>query len=247
MYGTLFKAVAKAGKRDELLKFLIWDAQVADRTEPNTLRFDVWPVSGEPDAVYVYEAYSSVKGFEAHKAHAPYQQFVSHIEQKVLDPGCQLQIMDWTHSIASNDDDRPGSSEHAPASELLTFDDFPVNPTARPNFDGEAVLRRLTMRRNASVALVQFERGVRTHWHHHGGDQLLWFIEGMGTITVREADGTEGIRTTSPGDMVRIRSGVRHRHGASEASPATHVAITIGTTVWEEPTASGRAEIVARG
>jgi len=72
----------------------------------------------------VYEAYSSIKGFEAHQANAPYEQFVSHIEPKVLDPGRQLQMMDWTHSIASIDDDRPGSSEHAPASEFLTFDDF---------------------------------------------------------------------------------------------------------------------------
>ena len=51
MYGTLFKAVAKPGRRDDLLKFLMWDAQIADRTEPDTLRFDVWPVPSEPDAL----------------------------------------------------------------------------------------------------------------------------------------------------------------------------------------------------
>ena len=56
MYGTLFKAIARPGKRDELLKFLLWDAQIADLTEPDTLRFDIWPVSRESDAVYVYEA-----------------------------------------------------------------------------------------------------------------------------------------------------------------------------------------------
>ena len=184
------------------------------------------------------------KRFEAHKAHAPYQQFVSHIEPKVLDTNGQLRMMDWTHSLASNDDDRLGSSECAAASELLSFDDFPVDLNARPNFDGEAVMRRLTPRRNASVANVQFGKGVRTHWHHHGGDQLLWFIDGTGTIEVREADGTEKIRTASSGEIVRIRAGIRHRHGATAAGPATHVAITIGTTIWEKSTATNRAELV---
>lgn len=235
MYGTLFKAVAKPGKRDELVKFLKWDAEIANLTEPETLRFDVWPVSTEPDAVYVYEAYTSEKGFEAHQANAPYQQFVSHIEPNVLDPDDRRpQLMQWTHSIASNDDDHLASSKHAPASELVIFDDFPIDSNARPNFDGEAMLRRLTMRRNASVAHVHFKRGVRTHWHHHGGDQLLWFIEGTGTIEVREPDGREWSRTASPGDIVRILSGVRHRHGASDAGPVTHIAITIGSTVWGE-------------
>jgi quercetin dioxygenase-like cupin family protein/quinol monooxygenase YgiN len=232
MYGTFFKAVAKPGKIDELVKFLQWDAAVADQTEPDTLRFDVWPVSGEPDAVYVYEAYIDEKGFGKHKEHAPYQQFVSHIAPHVLEPNPRAQVMDWTRSIASNEDEC--LSPQAPAIEPVVFDDFPIDHEAEEYFDGEAVLRRVTMRRNASVAHVHFSPGVRTHWHYHGGDQLLWFIEGTGTIEARNGMGGPWSRIASPGDIVRIHSGVWHRHGASETGSATHIAITIGSTVWEE-------------
>ena len=235
MYGTLFKAVAKPGKFDELVASLRGNAKNADLNEPDTLRIDVWPVRNEPDAVYVYEAYSDPKGFDEHKKNAPYHEFMDHIVPHVLDRELS-DVMPWTESLASNDGERASSPQRPPGSEFLIFDDFPVDPEAGKHFDGEAVLRRITARRNAAVSYVQFEPGVQTHWHQHGGDQLLWFIEGTGVVSV-QTDGVDRSCTTSPGDIVRIRGGVRHRHGASKVGAATHLAITIGATVWGEPTA----------
>jgi autoinducer 2-degrading protein len=58
MYGALIKVVAKPGAKKELLEFLRWDAAVAQKAEPGTLRFDLWGVPGNPDAFYLYEAYA---------------------------------------------------------------------------------------------------------------------------------------------------------------------------------------------
>ena len=60
MYGGMVKLVALPGRKRELLDFLSWDAEVARTSEPGTLRFDVWEVPDEPDAVYLYEAYADV-------------------------------------------------------------------------------------------------------------------------------------------------------------------------------------------
>ena len=53
MYGGLVKFVVKPGMRSEFLEFLLWDAKVAKNTEPDTLRFDVWETSLEPERFQV--------------------------------------------------------------------------------------------------------------------------------------------------------------------------------------------------
>lgn len=55
--------VAHEGRKAELLAFLRWDAEVARSREPGTLRFDVWEVPGEPNAVYLYEAFVDQAAF----------------------------------------------------------------------------------------------------------------------------------------------------------------------------------------
>jgi (4S)-4-hydroxy-5-phosphonooxypentane-2,3-dione isomerase len=72
MYGGLARFVVRAGKREELLELLRWDARVARDGEPGTLRLDVWEVEGEPGAVYVYE---DVEAFEVHVRNAPVTKF----------------------------------------------------------------------------------------------------------------------------------------------------------------------------
>ena len=42
-------------------------ADVAAADEPGTLRFDVYDVPYEPDAVYLHEAYASDEAFTAHR------------------------------------------------------------------------------------------------------------------------------------------------------------------------------------
>jgi quinol monooxygenase YgiN len=81
----LLKIVAKPGLKEELVELLIWDADVAAREEPGTLRFDVYDVPGEPDAVLLYETYADEAAFEAHKAGAPFQKFMGHIVPNVVE------------------------------------------------------------------------------------------------------------------------------------------------------------------
>jgi (4S)-4-hydroxy-5-phosphonooxypentane-2,3-dione isomerase len=80
----LIKITAHTGKKDELVEFLRWDADVAAADEPGTLRFDVYDVPNEPDAVYLYEAYAGDEAFAAHCDGPPFKKFVDHIVPNVI-------------------------------------------------------------------------------------------------------------------------------------------------------------------
>jgi quercetin dioxygenase-like cupin family protein len=112
----------------------------------------------------------------------------------------------------------------------LSFWSYPPDPEVLPHFNGYAELRRLAPERDASVAHVHFPPGVRTDWHFHAGQQILWFIEGEGEVSLREGAPTRCV----VGDIVRVDGGVSHWHGACNARSATHIAITIGETTWQE-------------
>ena len=86
MYGGMIKLVARSGRRDELLEFLRWDAEVAQAQEPGTLRFDVWQVPDEADAVYLYEAFVDEAAFDTHKEGEPFKKFVAEIIPNVIEP-----------------------------------------------------------------------------------------------------------------------------------------------------------------
>jgi quercetin dioxygenase-like cupin family protein/quinol monooxygenase YgiN len=223
MYGKLFKIITKPGGKNELVKFLREDAAVARDTEPGTLRFDVWDVPGHPDAVYVYEAYTNLKAFEKHQANEPYKRFVDQIGPELI--GEQSTFFGWTDSLVSNTDpvtDDPDISK-------VSFGSFPPDVENLRHFNGRAELRRLAPDRKASVAHVHFPPGVRTDWHHHGGVQLLWFIDGEGEVTLDN----EKTLSCRAGDIVRVAAGSRHWHGASAEHDATHIAITVGETTWD--------------
>lgn len=72
MYGILFRAKAKPGKYQELVRFLKWDGEVCSDKEPGTLRFEFYPDPGDNDALYVYEAYRDENAFREHKRNDPY-------------------------------------------------------------------------------------------------------------------------------------------------------------------------------
>jgi quercetin dioxygenase-like cupin family protein len=80
------------------------------------------------------------------------------------------------------------------------------------------------------VGNVFFEPCSRTHWHSHGGGQLLIIVAGEGFVA--DADETVAVRA---GDMVWTPAGVRHWHGASPDRFMLHTAVTLGGTAWETP------------
>jgi quercetin dioxygenase-like cupin family protein len=102
---------------------------------------------------------------------------------------------------------------------------------AEMRFTRHAEVRRLIPKdQPARVAHVIFSDGASTQWHHHHGLQLLWFVDGEGEVSTRAGESL----TCSPGDLVCIEPNVSHRHGAAPGYTAVHLAITIGTTVWED-------------
>ncbi len=100
-------------------------------------------------------------------------------------------------------------------------------------FTGQSWLSSLVAEKDipAQVAHVSFEPGCRNNWHTHtGGYQLLLVTAGEGWY--QEAG--QPARPLKTGDIVVIRDGVKHWHGARRNSWFSHIAITAGTAHWFE-------------
>lgn len=113
-----------------------------------------------------------------------------------------------------------------------------VNPGPADFFTGKAWVRSLTSPTQpgqAGTALVTFEPGARSNWHTHPAGQTLYVTSGCGWT---EAEGQAPQRICA-GDMVYVKPGVRHWHGATASETMTHVAITESldgkNVVWLEP------------
>ncbi|WP_342755430.1 cupin domain-containing protein [Pantoea sp. MBD-2R] len=72
-----------------------------------------------------------------------------------------------------------------------------------------------------SGATVSFPAGARTAWHTHPLGQTLIVTEGQGWVQ----EWGEAARSINQGDIVWIRPGVKHWHGASATTSMTHIAI----------------------
>jgi quercetin dioxygenase-like cupin family protein len=70
-------------------------------------------------------------------------------------------------------------------------------------------------------ASVTFEAGARTAWHSHPLGQTLIVTAGCGRV---QSWGGQ-IDEIRPGDVVSIRPGEKHWHGASPTTAMTHIAI----------------------
>jgi quercetin dioxygenase-like cupin family protein len=72
-----------------------------------------------------------------------------------------------------------------------------------------------------SGGLVTFEPGARSAWHTHPVGQVLIVTAGRGLVQRWGSPAAEIL----PGDVVRIRPGVKHWHGASPSTGMSHIAI----------------------
>ena len=114
-------------------------------------------------------------------------------------------------------------------------DGLHVQQGSANNFTGDVQVRMVAASQEgpASVGRVTFERGGRTHWHTHSGEQVLYFLEGKGRAQQRGEQPVDAAH----GDVARIPAGAKHWHGAHPDEPhaMTHLSITFGTTTWLEP------------
>lgn len=70
-------------------------------------------------------------------------------------------------------------------------------------------------------ATVSFSAGARTAWHTHPLGQTLIVTAGQGWVQEWDKE----VQAIASGDIVWIRPGVKHWHGASAGSAMTHIAI----------------------
>lgn len=79
------------------------------------------------------------------------------------------------------------------------------------------------------VARVHFHEGAVTNWHSHPGGQHLYLLEGRGRVGLPGAE-----HEITPGTHVVAPADERHYHGAARGAGAVWLAITWGTTAWED-------------
>jgi quercetin dioxygenase-like cupin family protein len=113
-----------------------------------------------------------------------------------------------------------------------------LEPMATDTFSGTVRRRDLGSigTPGGSALAVSFEAGVRTHWHRHGGGQVLYVLEGEGRVGTRDGEVTD-IRV---GDLVEAPPGEEHWHGASQHAAMTHLSLSFGETTWLEPVSDDR-------
>jgi len=79
------------------------------------------------------------------------------------------------------------------------------------------------------IARVSFADGACTFWHSHPGGQKLLVLDGLGRVGMED-----GETILAPGDYVDSPADERHYHGAAAGHACTFLAITWGTTQWED-------------
>ena len=100
----------------------------------------------------------------------------------------------------------------------------PQGQGAAENFTGSVTVDALfaaTEPQRATGAYVTFLPGARSAWHTHPLGQTLVVTAGIGRVQ-RWGGPIEEIR---PGDVVSIKPGEKHWHGAAPQSAMTHLAI----------------------
>ena len=69
--------------------------------------------------------------------------------------------------------------------------------------------------------VVNFRRGATTGWHTHDCDQILVVTAGQGSVANEKEQ-----REITVGDVVHIKAGERHWHGATADTPMSHITVT---------------------
>jgi quercetin dioxygenase-like cupin family protein len=74
---------------------------------------------------------------------------------------------------------------------------------------------------NFRCNVVNFRQGATTGWHTHNCDQILVVTAGRGMVATETEQ-----REINVGDIVHIKAGERHWHGATADSPMSHITVT---------------------
>jgi quercetin dioxygenase-like cupin family protein len=75
---------------------------------------------------------------------------------------------------------------------------------------------------NYNCSVVNFSEGSTTGWHTHNCDQVLIVTSGSGMVATEREE-----REINVGDVVHIKAGERHWHGAKPDTTMGHITITL--------------------
>lgn len=135
----------------------------------------------------------------------------------------------------------PTAAQTAPNATGISITRLGAKPTAfgpAENFAGRVRIESLFQAdapARVGGGVITFDPGARTVWHSHPLGQTLIVTAGVGWV--QEEGGP--VQEMRPGDIVWIRPGVKHWHGASAEFGMTHVAIAEAldgnATTWMEP------------
>jgi quercetin dioxygenase-like cupin family protein len=74
---------------------------------------------------------------------------------------------------------------------------------------------------NFRANVVNFSPGATTGWHAHDSDQILVVTAGKGFVATETEQ-----RDIAVGDVVHIKAGERHLHGAKADTSLSHITVT---------------------
>lgn len=110
---------------------------------------------------------------------------------------------------------------------------FPLGERASEYFKGEVYINKQLIEDNLlgiPIWNVVFTPSSCTYWHVHKIGQVLLVLDGVGWYQEEGKD----MQVIRKGDIVSIPSGIKHWHGANKENSLTHLALTLGETVWLE-------------
>ena len=84
MFAILFRALAKPGKRQDLLDYLKRNSKYCKDYEPRTLNFDILQDPENKNAFYIYEAYEDSEAFKEHQKHPPYREWDKRLKNELV-------------------------------------------------------------------------------------------------------------------------------------------------------------------
>ena len=92
-----------------------------------------------------------------------------------------------------------------------------------PIFTGREVTKQVLLpeSRGFTANIVNFGKGVRNKFHAHDDEQILIVTHGRGIVATESEE-----RMVTPGDIILIPAGEKHRHGATKDSEFSHIFIT---------------------
>jgi quercetin dioxygenase-like cupin family protein len=80
-----------------------------------------------------------------------------------------------------------------------------------------------------NCSVVNFSQGSTTGWHIHDCDQILVVTHGSGIVASETEEREIGV-----GDVVHIKAGEKHWHGAKADTTMGHITVTLrgSTATW---------------